>query len=136
MREFVGMACVAVLFSGAFMLYNNLNAADSAPFASSDERLNKCVTNGFSGRKYTTEVRVEVCGCILKEIDRSFTAREGDLLFQGLFDPPENIASIWEGRNFSQRDVYALGKKVERFLREVGPRCERDLKPGDESGGV
>lgn len=136
MREFVGMAGVAILFSAAFMLYDNLIAAESVQFASSDGRINKCVANGFPSGRHTTQIRVEVCGCILKEMDRSFTPAEGNLLFQAVFDTPEDIGSVWEGRNFSRRDVEVLKTKVDRFLRETGPRCQRELNSRNEAGGV
>lgn len=136
MREFVGMAGVGILFSGGFMLYNTLSDINAGQPASSDERINKCVAKGFPSGKPTTEIRVSVCECIVKEIDRSFTPAEGDVLFQVAFGKPENAYNSLEKQNFSRREMDLLKKKIERFARDTGPRCARELKSKDEAGGV
>jgi hypothetical protein len=136
MREFVGMVGVAILFSGGFMLYDKFGKADAVQIVSSDERINKCVANGFPSGKPTMEIRVAVCGCIMKEMDRSFTPVEGDFLFQVFLGKPENIGSLLEERNFSRREMDALKKKADRFLRETDQRCRRELESKDEAGGV
>lgn len=128
MREFVGMAGVAILFSGFFMLYDKLSKADSVQRVSSDERVNECVEKWFrDGSAPRAPIRLLACECQIRHLDASFAPVERDILIRSFGSPDFDASFRGETKNFSVPEMKAFGERIDHYLAVAGPQCLKEI---------
>lgn len=134
MRYLTGLVAIAVLAVGGLTLVGgwrgDADAGIAVRQASGDERVSKCVENGFRGASGTTvRNRQLICQCLIGDMDVSFSPVERDILVQySYYRPPGDTAYLRaQTAGWSAREMNAFTAKIHDFLRVATPRCIREV---------
>lgn len=81
MRYMTGVIAILALAVGSLALFGELrkdaDASVAARYTPGDERVNKCVQNGYNQTRAAPRLRGPMCERLIKRMDLRFTAAEG-----------------------------------------------------------
>lgn len=143
MRYLTGLVAIAALAVGGLTLVaggrGDADARSAARQATGDERVNKCVENGFRGADGTTvRNRQLICGCLIGHMDVSFSPVERDILVQySYYRPPGDTAYLRaKTEGWSAREMKAFTVKIHDYLRVATPRCIREVAAAQPASAI
>ena len=141
MRYIIGVIAVLALAVGGLALFGELrkdaDASVAVRYASGDERVNKCVQNGYNQTRAMPRLRGPMCVRLITRMDLRFTPAERDNLMQSSYYKPRDREFLWQkSKPLTPRGMSAPADKMNRFSLESGPTCFKEAIAREQAGEV